>query len=250
MRVNELALSRAVLPSLARAGIHEVEQLAEHNLGELLRRPEFTSGVELHELICELHRHGLTPFAGHGGHIQTNREREMFRLRAVEGLTLAQIGQRFNVTTERVRQLLKLHFRLSGTPPAAKRRPPIARETTVIERRRTYRLARLVVMRDYHRPLTLEQVARTIATSPRQLQRAYADFGSRSFRDDLVGQRLIAAARLLQRPSIPIVDVASAVGYSQAPHFARAFRRRYGLSPSEYRARSQATRRKQEAIAA
>jgi DNA-binding CsgD family transcriptional regulator len=106
MRVNELALSQAVLPSLAKVGIHQVEQLAEHRIGELLRRPEFSSGVELHELICELHRHGLTPFSGHGGHIQTEREHEMFRLRAVEGLTLAQIGGRFDLSRARVRQLL------------------------------------------------------------------------------------------------------------------------------------------------
>ena len=92
MRVNELALSQAFLPSLAKAGIHTVEQLAEHDLGELLRQPEFRSGVELYELIRELHRHGLTPFAARGGHVQTEREQEMFRLRAVEGLTLAQIG--------------------------------------------------------------------------------------------------------------------------------------------------------------
>ncbi len=81
-------MSRAVLPSLAKVGIHEVEQLDGHRTGELLRRPELSSGVELYELICELHRHGLTPFSGHGGHIHTAREREMFRLRAVEGLTL------------------------------------------------------------------------------------------------------------------------------------------------------------------
>lgn len=84
MRVNELALSQAFLPSLANAGIHTVEQLAEQNLGGLLRQPELRSGVELYELIRELHRHGLTPFAANGAHVQTEREREMFRLRAVE----------------------------------------------------------------------------------------------------------------------------------------------------------------------
>ena len=217
MRVNELALSQAVLPSLAKAGIHTVEQLAEQNLGGLLRQPEFRSGVELYELIRELHRHGLTPFAAHGGHVHTEREREMFRLRAVEGLTLAQIGVQFDISTERVRQLLKLHFGLSGTPPAAKRRPPVQpRELTLRERRRMYRLARLMVMRNYHRPLTLEQVARNLASSPRQLQRAYAESGQLTFRDDLAARRLHAAARLLQRPSIPIADVAHTVGYSQA----------------------------------
>jgi AraC-like DNA-binding protein len=246
MRVDELALSQAFLPSLARAGIHETGQLAEYDLGELLRRPEFRSGVELYELICELHRHGLRPFSARGSHIQTERELEMFRLRAVEGLTLAQIGKRVGVTTERVRQLLKLHFGLGGRTPAAKKRTPAEpRELTLSELRRTYRLARLMVMRNYHRPLTLEEVARTVATSPRQLQRAYTEFGEVTFRDDLVSRRLIAAARLLQRPSIPIVDVARTVGYSHAPHFARAFRRRFGLSPSAYRARSHQANRQE-----
>ncbi len=122
MRVNELALSQAVLPSLAKVGIHEVEQLAGHRTGELLRRPELSSGAELYELICELHRHGLTPFSGHGGHIETERELEIFRLRAVEGLTFTEIGERVGLNRTRVDQLLWLHFRLNEVPPAAKRR--------------------------------------------------------------------------------------------------------------------------------
>jgi AraC-like DNA-binding protein len=32
-----------------------------------------------------------------------------------------------------------------------------------------------------------------------------------------------------------VEDVARLVGYSQGPHFARAFRRRYGLSPGRFR---------------
>lgn len=165
-------------------------------------------------------------------------------------MTLAQIGVRFDISTERVRQLLKLHFGLRGTPPAAKRRPPAQpRELTLRERRRMYRLARLMVMRNYHRPLTLEQVVRSLASSPRQLQRAYAEGGQLTFRDDLAARRLHAAARLLQRPSVPIADVAHTVGYSQGSHFARSFRRRYGLSPSAYRTQSQDARR-QEPVAA
>lgn len=238
MRVTELALSQAFLPSLAKAGIHETGQLAEYDLGELLRRPEFRSGVELYELICELHRHGLRPFSARGSHVQTERELEIFRLRAVEGLTLAQIGKRVGVTTERVRQLLKLHFGLGGRTPAAKRRTSAEpRELTVSELRRTYRLARLVVMRNHHRPLTLEEVARTVAAAPRQVQRAYAEFGT-SFHDDLAARRVDAAAELLRATSIPVADVAGRVGYGQASHFARAFGRRVGLSPSAYRAQS------------
>ena len=155
MRVTELALSQAFLPSLAKAGIHETGQLAEYDLGELLRRPEFRSEVELYELICELHRHGLTPFPCHGGHVQGEREREMFRLRAVEGRTLDQIGERFDLKRERVRQLLRLHFGLDGVPPATNGRPsPKPRLSTLHGRRRTYLLARVAVKRYYDRQLT------------------------------------------------------------------------------------------------
>lgn len=55
-------------------------------------------------------RHGLLP---------TERELEMYRLRMVEGLSLREIGERFEIGPERVRQLLALHFDLRGTT-----RPP------------------------------------------------------------------------------------------------------------------------------
>jgi AraC-like DNA-binding protein len=237
MRVTELALSQAASPSLARAGIQQVDQLAEYTTGELIRRPEFSSGAELYELICELHRHGLTPFARSGGHVQGERELTMFRLRAVEGLTLEQIGERLGIKRERVRQLLHLHFGLDGRPPAARKRPTTKhRPSTISERRRLYLLARLAVKRYYRRALTVEAVAKALASSPRQLQRAYSQFGSVTFQDDLAGRRMEAAAELLSLPSIPVCDVAQRVGYSQASHFARAFRRRYGVSPSSYRA--------------
>jgi hypothetical protein len=46
------------------------------------------------------------------------REREMFRLRTVEGLTLGAIGERFGVGPERVRQLINRHVRqTTGRPP-------------------------------------------------------------------------------------------------------------------------------------
>jgi hypothetical protein len=46
----------------------------------------------------------------------------MFWLRAVEGLTLKQIGERFEVIGERVRQLLVGYVGLDGPPPATKGR--------------------------------------------------------------------------------------------------------------------------------
>jgi AraC family transcriptional regulator, regulatory protein of adaptative response / methylphosphotriester-DNA alkyltransferase methyltransferase len=110
------------------------------------------------------------------------------------------------------------------------------RPSTFGERRRLYLLARAIVQRHYRSNLTVENVAKALAISPRQLQRVYAQFGDTTFHDDLVGRRLEAAAQLLSTPSIPVRDVAQQVGFYQSPHFARAFRRRYGVSPSTYRA--------------
>jgi AraC family transcriptional regulator, regulatory protein of adaptative response / methylphosphotriester-DNA alkyltransferase methyltransferase len=118
------------------------------------------------------------------------------------------------------------------------------RPTTLQERRRLYLLARATIARHYRRPLTLERVARALASSPRQLTRAYAQFGQTSFREDLLARRMRAAAQLLiEQPAIPVRDVARIVGYRQPPHFAKAFRRRYGLSPAAFRAESRARAR-------
>jgi AraC-like DNA-binding protein len=107
---------------------------------------------------------------------------------------------------------------------------------TISARRRLYLLARVVVARHYRRPLTLAVVAGALSTSPRQLQRAYAQFGEITFHEDLFARRMAAAAELLiEQRAIPVHDVARLVGYRQAPHFARAFRRRYGLPPARFR---------------
>lgn len=110
------------------------------------------------------------------------------------------------------------------------------RPGTLAERRRLYLLARLLVKRRCREHLTVEIVAKTLATSPRQLQRVYAQFGSGTFRDDLLARRMVAAVELLSRSTIPMRDVARLVGYRQPPHFARTFRRCYGVSPSIFRA--------------
>jgi AraC-like DNA-binding protein len=110
---------------------------------------------------------------------------------------------------------------------------------TLASRRRLYLLARVVVARHYRRALTLEVVAAALSSSPRQVQRAYEQFGEMTFREDLLARRMTAAAELLvKQRAIPVSDVARLVGYRQAAHFAKAFRRRYGLSPARFRAQA------------
>lgn len=115
---------------------------------------------------------------------------------------------------------------------------------TLVTRQRLYLLARVVVARHYRRRLTLAAVAGALCSSPRQVQRAYAQFGEISFAEDLLARRMTAAAQLLaEQPAIPVHDVALLVGYRQAAHFAGAFRRRYGIAPARFRERARAYRR-------
>ncbi|HTY97641.1 MAG TPA: helix-turn-helix transcriptional regulator [Solirubrobacteraceae bacterium] len=117
------------------------------------------------------------------------------------------------------------------------------RPRTHESRRRLYLMARVVIARHYRQPLTLERVARALATSPRQIQRAFEQFGGASFSEQLMERRLsVAADVLLEQRSIPVAAVARLVGYRQGSHFARAFRRRYGVPPAEFRARGADTR--------
>jgi len=116
------------------------------------------------------------------------------------------------------------------------------RPQTVAERRRLYLQARLAIKRHYAKQLTPQIVARALATSPRQLQRAFAQFGESTFGEDLRGRRMVAAAELLSQPSIQVCEVARQVGYCQPSHFARAFRCFYGLPPTAFRAELQQAR--------
>jgi AraC-like DNA-binding protein len=114
-------------------------------------------------------------------------------------------------------------------------------ERTLQSRRRVYLLARVVVARHYARRLTLASVAAAVCSSPRQVQRAYAQFGEMTFHEDLHARRMSAAAQLLaEQPAIPVRDVARLVGYRQPAHFAAAFRRLHGLAPARFRQQARA----------
>lgn len=70
----------------------------------------------------------------------------------------------------------------------------------------------------------------------RSLQRRLGRCGW-TYSDLLDDLRRRTALRMLDDPAVKIIDVAVAVGYSDAAHFTRAFHRWCGTSPAEYRRR-------------
>ena len=81
-------------------------------------------------------------------------------------------------------------------------------------------------------------VAHRLAASRRQLQRAFAEAGETSFRDELAKVRMQRARDLLERSDVPVRQIAVAVGYPQPAQFAKSFRRHHGYPPSEHRRRN------------
>ena len=111
------------------------------------------------------------------------------------------------------------------------------RPATIRHRTSLFEDAVAIVEEEYASEVSLDDIARRVASSRRQLQRAYAEIGHTTFRSHLTGVRMDAAAELLARGSLTVREVAQRVGYRQPAQFAKAFRRHHGLSPSSYRAR-------------
>jgi AraC-like DNA-binding protein len=82
--------------------------------------------------------------------------------------------------------------------------------------------------------LNIEFAAGLCDTSKRSLQRKLTETGTR-YSEVLDQARFDVANQMLQEPGMKVTDVASRLGYSNATHFSRAFRRFTGFTPRMYR---------------
>ncbi len=112
---------------------------------------------------------------------------------------------------------------------------PIQRPSTVRHRTSLFEDATAIVEREYAAELSLDDIARRVASSRRQLQRAYAEIGETTFRDHLTRVRMDKAAEMLASRGLTVREVAHRVGYRQPAQFAKAFRRYQGVAPSAFR---------------
>jgi len=112
---------------------------------------------------------------------------------------------------------------------------PIHRPATIRHRTSLFEDAVQIVEAEYASELALDEVARRVASSRRQLQRSYAEIGGTTFRDHLTSVRMQRAAEMLAARNMTVREVARRVGYRQPAQFAKAFRRQFGRAPSDFR---------------
>lgn len=84
-------------------------------------------------------------------------------------------------------------------------------------------------------PPGLTELAHEIGTNERKLTEIFRQQVGMTVFDFLLDMRLEKARRLLEADELQIQLIADQVGYRNAGDFTRAFRRRYDVSPSEYR---------------
>jgi len=92
------------------------------------------------------------------------------------------------------------------------------------------------VLKNYMRftHLSLDITAEILGITPRTLQR-YLKKSGLTYQEIIEQLRYETALPLLQDKQQNILEIALELGYSDAAHFTRAFRRWAGISPSEYR---------------
>jgi AraC-like DNA-binding protein len=85
--------------------------------------------------------------------------------------------------------------------------------------------------------LNIGMIAFRYGLSPRQAQRLFEQSGT-TFTEYLLEHRLLAARKLLLDPDNcwrKISDIAQSAGFADLSYFNRAFRRRFGITPSDMR---------------
>lgn len=92
------------------------------------------------------------------------------------------------------------------------------------------------VARHYLRPIPESEVALLCNMSPSRFCREFKAAFDVTFVEYLASYRMEQAKRLLANPTMPVGDVAVAVGFSDPSYFTRVFKRQEGIAPSEYRA--------------
>lgn len=107
--------------------------------------------------------------------------------------------------------------------------------------------------RNLDRSLELDELAGVAHFSAFHFHRLFSAWMGETLGDYLRRRRLeMAAMRLLAQPRLPVLRVALGVGFGSAEAFARAFKLRFGLSPSAWRAQEskpdQAQRKPDQAV--
>jgi AraC-like DNA-binding protein len=135
-------------------------------------------------------------------------------------------------------ELLALFLRASRSTPQFARRhsPPHWRNEAVV--RRAVALAAEAPALAEEAPPTLSRAARDLGVSPNHLNVLLKQQTGLTFRQLLIQQRMEMAKTLLRFGHDSCTEIAMACGFGDSNYFARLFRQKVGVTPSQFRAKA------------
>ena len=102
---------------------------------------------------------------------------------------------------------------------------------------REHRMRKMVafIQSHFNSPITIEDIAESASISRSECFRCFSIFGHTAPMEYVNRYRLQCAAQKLSDTSESIADVCYACGFSSTSYFGKAFRKAYGMTPSEFR---------------
>ncbi len=99
----------------------------------------------------------------------------------------------------------------------------------------TAQTAKRYIEENYVKDISLDDVAGYVEVSPFYLSRTFKEETGETFMEYLTSLRMKKAMELMKDPDYSIKDICTAVGYSDPNYFSRIFKKSEGLTPTEYR---------------
>lgn len=106
-------------------------------------------------------------------------------------------------------------------------------------RSQNIRLAVEYIHTHYAKQLSLEEVAEQVYLNPDYFSRAFKIETGQTFVNYLTDIRLQHSVQLLEDTALRVQTIAEQVGYYNASYFSTTFKKKYGMSPYEYRRKGQ-----------
>jgi len=90
------------------------------------------------------------------------------------------------------------------------------------------------ISQNYSRNITVKMVSDSLFVSESYLMHLFKDNINRTFNECLTDYRIMVAKQLLLSGKLKVYEIAELVGYNDSKYFSQIFRKKTGLSPSQY----------------
>ncbi|RKP48084.1 response regulator [Cohnella endophytica] len=87
----------------------------------------------------------------------------------------------------------------------------------------------------YNQDLSLEKVASIVFLNPVYFSQLFKQKTGQGYKEYVISLRLQQAKELLGNPSLKLAEIAERIGYQDVRHFTQVFRKKYNMTPTEYR---------------